>query len=300
MNEVKFDGEKLFEIRRNKKISQGKLAEKIGVSRQTIYSWESNQNAPDLEKINKICKVLEIDISELVDFNILNNENNNIENRNEKKRFFKYFVIVFIIFVIIYIFIVTIKFIRLRDILDKWNKLNKENNYYIKVEEYCFNNNDLILENYFMEKYNNNSNFITLIKDSKNKETEIIVLCDYKNKIKYIINEKEKTIAKEQIDWRDESVKLMNNYQNIIRVSDNILEQYLFCLNPNFIIKLNKNKYEIKYENINEYINKENGIIECIVSENDKAKSVKTYYQVELNTDKDVKIDLSQYVEVNK
>ena len=38
-------------LRKAKGISQEELADKIGVSRQAISKWESEQSSPDLEKI---------------------------------------------------------------------------------------------------------------------------------------------------------------------------------------------------------------------------------------------------------
>ena len=67
MSEIKFNGNKLLRLRKGKDITQEKLAELVGVSRQTIYFWESNQNIPDSEKVGKLCEVLEVDLSEVVD-----------------------------------------------------------------------------------------------------------------------------------------------------------------------------------------------------------------------------------------
>lgn len=38
-------------LRKSKGISQGELADKVGVSRQAVSKWESEQSTPDLEKI---------------------------------------------------------------------------------------------------------------------------------------------------------------------------------------------------------------------------------------------------------
>ena len=63
VDNVKFNGNKLYDIRREKKISQAKLAKALNVSRQTIYLWESNQSLPSIEKVGRICKFLEINLS---------------------------------------------------------------------------------------------------------------------------------------------------------------------------------------------------------------------------------------------
>ena len=38
-------------LRKSKGISQEELADKVGVSRQAVSKWESEQSKPDLEKI---------------------------------------------------------------------------------------------------------------------------------------------------------------------------------------------------------------------------------------------------------
>ena len=47
-------GEKIYNLRTSKNLSQGDLAEMLGVSRQSISKWENNSAMPDLEKIIKL------------------------------------------------------------------------------------------------------------------------------------------------------------------------------------------------------------------------------------------------------
>ena len=57
------------EIKENKKtryLNQQELGELFGVSRVTINTWLSGKAKPSLEKIEKIAKVLEIPLSELL------------------------------------------------------------------------------------------------------------------------------------------------------------------------------------------------------------------------------------------
>ncbi|MDE6141658.1 MAG: helix-turn-helix domain-containing protein, partial [Bacilli bacterium] len=42
-------GEKIANLRKESKLSQEELAEKIGVARQTISKWELNETAPDIK-----------------------------------------------------------------------------------------------------------------------------------------------------------------------------------------------------------------------------------------------------------
>ena len=51
--------------RKEKKMTQGQLAEAVGVKDNTVSTWESGINAPSLQALYKICKALNISISEL-------------------------------------------------------------------------------------------------------------------------------------------------------------------------------------------------------------------------------------------
>ena len=59
-------GERLFEYRNSINMSQEKLAEKIGVTRQTISKWETNQSTPEFDKIVPLCEVFGISTDELI------------------------------------------------------------------------------------------------------------------------------------------------------------------------------------------------------------------------------------------
>ncbi len=56
----------LISIRKRKRISQEELAFIIGVSRQTIYSWEADLNSPTIIMLKKLAEVLEVGTDELL------------------------------------------------------------------------------------------------------------------------------------------------------------------------------------------------------------------------------------------
>lgn len=58
--------EKLKSLRKNAGISQEKLAEKIGVSRQAITKWETDMGIPDIENIMALSALFNISIDELL------------------------------------------------------------------------------------------------------------------------------------------------------------------------------------------------------------------------------------------
>ncbi|MCM1114505.1 MAG: helix-turn-helix domain-containing protein [Clostridium sp.] len=59
-------GNRLYEMRKSKGLSQEKAAEILGVTRQTISKWETNQSTPDFDKILPLCDLYEISTDELV------------------------------------------------------------------------------------------------------------------------------------------------------------------------------------------------------------------------------------------
>lgn len=58
-------GEKIYELRTKKNLSQGDLADKLDVSRQSVSKWENNTAVPDLDKLIKLCDVFEISLDEI-------------------------------------------------------------------------------------------------------------------------------------------------------------------------------------------------------------------------------------------
>ena len=63
-------GKKITELRKKYNLTQESLAEKIGVTRQTLSNWESNITSPDLNQASLLCKELNININDLIDNNL--------------------------------------------------------------------------------------------------------------------------------------------------------------------------------------------------------------------------------------
>ena len=59
-------GEKLYELRKEKNLSQEEVADKLNVTRQTVSKWETNQTTPDFDKIMPICELYGITTEELL------------------------------------------------------------------------------------------------------------------------------------------------------------------------------------------------------------------------------------------
>ncbi len=61
-------GRKIIEMRKNKKLSQEQLAEKLNVSRQTISNWENGKFYPDIDALVKISKCFNISLDDLLSY----------------------------------------------------------------------------------------------------------------------------------------------------------------------------------------------------------------------------------------
>ena len=62
--------ENLKIIRRENNLSQEQLAEQLGVSRQAVSKWESDQSYPEMDKVLLICKLYGYGIDELMNENV--------------------------------------------------------------------------------------------------------------------------------------------------------------------------------------------------------------------------------------
>ena len=59
-------GKNLQKLRKMMNLTQETLAEKVGVARQTIAKWETEESTPDLEMSGKLAAVLEVSLDDLV------------------------------------------------------------------------------------------------------------------------------------------------------------------------------------------------------------------------------------------
>ena len=50
-------GQRLIELRKEKKLSQEEVAGKLNVTRQTVSKWETDQSTPDFDKILPLCEL---------------------------------------------------------------------------------------------------------------------------------------------------------------------------------------------------------------------------------------------------
>lgn len=78
--------EKLIKLRKENKLSQEMLADKLDVSRQSVSKWESGQTYPEMDKLLAMCKIFDVTLDELTtndEIDILNVEKKNTQNAIE-------------------------------------------------------------------------------------------------------------------------------------------------------------------------------------------------------------------------
>ena len=52
----------LKRIRKENNLSQEQLADKLGVSRQSVSKWESGQAYPEMDKVLQLCQLFNLNI----------------------------------------------------------------------------------------------------------------------------------------------------------------------------------------------------------------------------------------------
>lgn len=106
-------GNKLYELRKNAKLSQEQLAQKLNVTRQTISNWELNQTTPDILQAKQLSQIFTITIDELANNNTqdilvekLNKTDKNVSSSMSKIKLLFIITICFLlIFIIINLFL---------------------------------------------------------------------------------------------------------------------------------------------------------------------------------------------------
>ncbi len=75
-----------LQTRKKVGLSQEAVAEKLGVSRQTISKWETDETVPDIYQAKKLAKLYNLSLNELIEFDINVKEVEEvIKNTNQEK-----------------------------------------------------------------------------------------------------------------------------------------------------------------------------------------------------------------------
>ncbi|MBU1141659.1 MAG: helix-turn-helix domain-containing protein, partial [Firmicutes bacterium] len=75
-------GNKLYKLRKNRSFSQEEVAAKLGVSRQTISLWETNQASPSMDNLIAFARLFKASLDELIGL-----ENVSIESDKHIEKF---------------------------------------------------------------------------------------------------------------------------------------------------------------------------------------------------------------------
>lgn len=79
-------GNNLFQARKKAGLSQESVAKKLGVNRQTISKWETDETIPDIYQSKKLAKLYNLTLDELIDFDIdIKEIEEIIKNTDEEK-----------------------------------------------------------------------------------------------------------------------------------------------------------------------------------------------------------------------
>lgn len=63
-------GTSLYQARRKSGLSQEEVAEKLGVSRQTVSKWELDETLPDIRQSKRLSTLYHVTLDGLVDFDV--------------------------------------------------------------------------------------------------------------------------------------------------------------------------------------------------------------------------------------
>lgn len=277
--DFKFNSSKLSELRKKNGLSQEKFAELIGVSRQTIYLWESSQSVPDTENIAKICKVLNINTEDIVD----GWKEKSSDTNKSKKKILKYIFAIFLIIVFIYIIFSLRKFFILQDISKKISEIKNLNNYSYTCTS--FEIDDFTVKNlYETEVYFKDG---IMKSNTKTEKNEVITYINYNKNKGYEINNNNQT----EINLESQIYPNENTLHDItfMAIGENTLINFIYSFNPFVNISSNDETYIIKVKskvmdinwNIEQKIDKDTGVM---LSEiwNSKNSSKNRIYDVKI------------------
>ena len=90
-------GDKIYKFRKSKNLSQEEFANSIGVTRQIVSKWESNQSIPGVDKLKKISDVYNIPYNELL---------NDTEYESKNKYDIRKYILLFVLMIIVQIILV--------------------------------------------------------------------------------------------------------------------------------------------------------------------------------------------------
>lgn len=140
-------GDKIYKFRKSKNLSQEEFANSIGVTRQIVSKWESNQSIPGVDKLKKISDIYNIPYDELLD--------DTKYEENKRKLIYRYIILFILMILIQMIFILVISMISDNNINNDYKCIGSQT--YMVMEIY--------------ESEDNNYSYVTL---KKNDDIETV------------------------------------------------------------------------------------------------------------------------------
>lgn len=279
-----FNRELLLNKRKEFKLSQEELAEKLDVSRQTVYAWESGKSIPDTRNISKLCEVFNLNTNEVAPQ--LNG--NKIKNL---RKFKNILILVTIFIMILYLAYSISKFTICNEINKKLDLLSNLNNYYYKEKIYKTKN--LKAYDYSISETYYKDGILKMMHDNS------IVWIDYNQNYGYTFDTKNKTYSELSLDEllfpKENGIKMLSS----IVFSKSDFENFIWCLNPNVIYSKKNKEYLIKHSvkvgdlkiKVEEKRNKETGVpIRITEYGNDGINLVKEY-DIKINENLDENLE---------
>lgn len=269
-NEIKFLSENLYKFRKEKGISQEELANKINVSRQAVYKWETGERIPDITNLNALCMEFNKKLEDFIEGaeylvksenienvfdgeEIVNENNNSIKEKNNSKKLKKILKIIIIIILLMYVVSIIIKAIFFTGMFTRYNKYKGSNNYRYQTKS---EKDSLSVEDNYIVQYKDGVQYICDL-NNDDKMTEIWSYYKTANeKFTYRIDIGD--IYKEPEYWKynyyyiegfnyykeDSPYELANE---IVKKHYNIIN----VLNPFYILKIDLKNKDLIFEDYN-------------------------------------------------
>ena len=285
-NKFEFLNKELHRIRKEKKLSQELLAEKVGVSRQSIHLWENGRIIPDKENVINLCNVLNINPSEIISgFNIVKEDiNKQNERKNNKNDNIKKIIKIILLIVVLLFIIVFIKRVMVIININNSIKNYKELDYYAyKIVNYCMIDNNV--SNFTQEEVSLEDGIYKRLYKEEN-------INKFSTKIDFNKNEGEnvnylegttRALTKEEILSQNRKDDVFELRESVIE-SKKLFTTIIYSLNPQLKIKVNDN-YIIEYKNhlgrVKVWINKDTGLVTKKIYE-EEGKTVFEEYEYKL------------------
>lgn len=232
-------GRFIAERRKDKKLTQEKLGELIGVTYTTISKWERGVNAPDISVLNKLSDILDVSVSEIL--NGCSKENNQPEEDNALKNIEYYAKMTKLKYVKIssYIIVGILMLFAILFTISNYNQFkvysisSKDSNY--TVEGYMIFNQERNLT--IIKNIDIRDKFLGTVQEEKVKSIKVSIVTKDKNLVSIFYETSQNNVAINEY--------LLNKTYFINE--DISTKEYILSKD----VKLNELLLEIKYTNIN-------------------------------------------------